>query len=102
MRLPHKTKDVAAQKNFDFLSARFGSYKLTDIRKATHSMAVGVSSFTIDSSSVQTVSGIIVVSLSPVAHWTWTWVPRAAFKDIVFNNTGALQNVDISYIVVGT
>jgi|SRR4051794_20304585 hypothetical protein len=102
MSLPFRVKDKSIQGNFDHLSHRLGSYKVGDIRTvATYSMPVGAAGMPVDKSGLTIVLGIIIVEIYPSGHFNYTYHPRPLIPDIVFNNTGAVQNIRVSYIAVG-
>lgn len=94
------------QRNFDYLSARGVSslgkeVKLSELRTTgLVAMAAGISTIALNTAGMTTVNGFIIVFMQPSTHNTFIWYPRGG--DIVFNNTGAAQNVTVSYYVIGT
>lgn len=94
------------QRNFDFLSARGVSslgkeVKLSELRSTgVIAMPVGASVPALNLSGMTTVTGFIVVAFTGLSHNSWTWYPRAA--DVALINSGAAQNVNMFYYVIGT
>lgn len=73
---------------------RFG-----EVLSAGYTMPAGVSTLAISGGGLTTVTGVIVLAVSPASHWSFEWFPRAT--DVVLNNAAGSQSFSMTYMAVG-
>lgn len=78
-----------------------GALKISELRTTTATMATGTNAFALDLTGI-TGPGVLVVSMAPATHHTWTWYPHVGLGGLLFVNSGVSQSVTVKYYVVGS